>query len=42
MTAIGTIVAYWVGQDAGFRVLPWSQAQGPIEAKPPKSDGDLQ
>jgi len=42
MTAIGTIVAYWVGQDAGFRVLPWSRAQGPVEAKAQKSDGDLQ
>jgi hypothetical protein len=41
MTAIGTIVAYWVGQDAGFRVLPWSRAPGPVEAKAPTSDGDL-
>lgn len=39
MIAIGTIVAYWVGQDAGFRLLPWSrqpQAAGAgVEGKKP-------
>jgi hypothetical protein len=32
MIAIGTIVAYWVGQDAGFRLLPWSRTPQPAGA----------
>lgn len=35
MMAIGTIVAYWVGQDAGFRLLPWSGSLPTGESKPP-------
>lgn len=31
MMAIGTVVAYWVGQDAGLRLLPWG--------RPPRSPG---
>lgn len=31
MMGIGTIVAYWVGQDAGFRLLPWSRTPQPID-----------
>lgn len=25
MIAIGTLIAFWVGQDAGFRLMPWSR-----------------
>ena len=32
MIAIGTIVAFWVGQDAGFRLLPWSRPPQPERA----------
>ena len=42
MTAIATIVAYWVGQDAGFRLLPWSRSPQPVEVKAPKSGENLQ
>jgi hypothetical protein len=34
MIAIGTAIAFWVGQDAGFRLLPWSRTPSPAEAKP--------
>jgi hypothetical protein len=33
MMAIATIVAFWVGQDAGFRIMPWSGAAEPAGAK---------
>jgi hypothetical protein len=33
MTAVATVVAYWVGQDAGFRLLPWSRAPLASHAK---------
>ena len=25
MMGVGTVIAFWVGQDAGFRLLPWSR-----------------
>jgi hypothetical protein len=34
MMAIGTAIAYWVSQDAGFRLLPWSRTSPPADAKP--------
>jgi hypothetical protein len=40
MIAIGTIIAFWVGQDAGFRLLPWSRSPQPSEAKVTGSGGD--
>jgi hypothetical protein len=33
MTAIATIVAFWVGQEAGFGVTPWSRSYRAAEAK---------
>ena len=33
MMAIATVVAFWVGQDAGFRVMPWSRPPGPVDAR---------
>jgi hypothetical protein len=33
MIAIGTIVAYWAGQDAGFRLTPWSRSSETAERK---------
>lgn len=36
MMAIGTIVAFWVGQDAGFRLLPWSRPSRPSD---PRTEG---
>ena len=35
MIAIGTLIAFWVGQDAGFRLLPWSRPGKPLAPKPP-------
>lgn len=37
MIGIATLVAYWVGQDAGFRLMPWSPASGaePSDRTPP-------
>ncbi len=36
MMGIATIVAFWVGQDAGFGLTPWSRASRPAppQAKP--------
>jgi hypothetical protein len=33
MIAIGTIIAFWVGQDAGFRLLPGRRSPGPAGAE---------
>ncbi len=33
MMAIATMIAFWVGQDAGFGMLPWSRSSRPPEAK---------
>ena len=33
MIAIATIIAFWVGQDAGFGLTPWSRSCQPVEAK---------
>jgi hypothetical protein len=33
MTGIATLVAFWVGQDAGFGLTPWSRSYRPAEAK---------
>jgi hypothetical protein len=33
LMAIGTIVAFWAGRDAGFRLLPWSRSPRPVEMK---------
>jgi hypothetical protein len=41
MTAIGTAIAFWVGQDAGFRLLPWSRSPRPTEAKAQGSGEEL-
>lgn len=38
MTAIGTIVAYWVGQDSGFRLMPWSRPPQPEGTPAPQKD----
>ena len=35
LMAVGTIIAFWVGQDAGFRLLPWSRPARPTAPKPP-------
>jgi hypothetical protein len=35
MIVIGTLIAFWVGQDAGFRLLPWSRSSRPSASKPP-------
>jgi len=35
MMTIGAGVAYWVGQDAGFRLLPGSHSASLAEAQPP-------
>lgn len=37
MIAIATVVAYWAGQDAGFRLLPWGH---PISAGEPERSRD--
>jgi hypothetical protein len=29
MMGVGTVIAFWVGQDAGFRLLPWSRPGKP-------------
>jgi hypothetical protein len=34
MMAIGTAIAFWVGQDAGLRLLPWRRSPRPAVAKP--------
>lgn len=34
MVAIATVVAYWTGQDAGFRILPWSRPPGAKPSEP--------
>lgn len=34
MIAVGTLVAYWTGQDAGFRLLPWSRTPTLAEPRP--------
>jgi hypothetical protein len=34
MIAIGTIIAFWVGKDAGFRWLPERHRPAPTEPKP--------
>jgi hypothetical protein len=39
MLGIGTVIAFWVGQDAGFRLLPWGRSTRPAEPQvepPPK------
>jgi hypothetical protein len=33
LIAIGVVIAYWVGQDAGFRLLPWSLSTRTAGAK---------
>jgi hypothetical protein len=33
MTAIATIVAFWVGQDAGFGLTPWGRSYRRAEVK---------
>lgn len=36
MMGLATVIAFWVGQDAGFRLLPWSTRPAPAaEPKPP-------
>jgi hypothetical protein len=42
MMAIGTIVAFWFGQDAGFGLAPWSRSYRPPAAKPDRPGGDVQ
>ncbi len=38
MTGLATVIAFWVGQDAGFRLLPWSRRPAPAaESKPPST-----
>lgn len=34
MIAIGTLIAFWVGQDAGFRLMPWSRSAPPGAREP--------
>jgi hypothetical protein len=34
MMAIGTIIAFWVGKDAGFRILPDRRAHVPADPAP--------
>jgi MFS family permease len=34
MMAIATFIAFWVGQDAGFGLTPWSRSWRKPEAKP--------
>ncbi len=40
MIGLATVIAYWVGQDAGFQLMPWSRRQpaGTAAAKPPTTD----
>jgi hypothetical protein len=33
MLGIGTVIAFWVGQDAGFRLLPGRRSAQPASAK---------
>ena len=33
MIGLATVIAFWVGQDAGFRVLPWGRSSRPAEGK---------
>ena len=40
LMAIGTIVAFWAGKDAGFRLAPWSRPPRPVGAKAPNNDED--
>ncbi len=37
MMTIGTAIAFWVGRDAGFRLLPRSRMSPPAGAKPQES-----
>lgn len=37
MIAIGSAIAFWVGQDAGLRLLPGSRKPPPAEANPQSS-----
>lgn len=38
MMGLATVIAFWVGQDAGFRLLPWSRRPAPAaESKPPST-----
>lgn len=39
MIAIATVVAYWTGQDAGFRLLPWSNPRAVTGADVPGPGG---
>jgi hypothetical protein len=33
MIGLATVIAFWVGQDAGFRVLPWGRSSRPAHVK---------
>jgi hypothetical protein len=41
MIILATIIAYWVGQDAGFRFLPWSSTPHVAQAKTQVPDKDV-
>ena len=37
MIGVGTVIAFWVGQDAGFRLLPWSRPRRAGRRRRPRS-----
>jgi hypothetical protein len=41
MTAIATVVGFWIGQDAGFGLTPWSRSYRAAEAKAEGPGGEF-